>query len=142
VALYRAGQYTEAISVLEQSLIAGKGAFDAVDLFFLTMTHQRLGHPSQARVCFDRAGRWCGEHKNLPAQYVSELTAFRAEAEEVLARARRSRWLTELGKNGPTALLHHADEAVYRAKRSGRNAVFILESSTAEQTLAAVAATR
>jgi tetratricopeptide (TPR) repeat protein len=87
VALYRAGQYTEAISVLEQSLAAGKGAFDAVDLFFLAMAHQRLGHASQARVCFDRAGRWCGEHMNLPAHYVSELTAFRAEAEAVLAHA-------------------------------------------------------
>ena len=31
--------------------------------------------------------RWWDEHKNLSAQYVSELTAFRAEAEEVLAHA-------------------------------------------------------
>jgi hypothetical protein len=32
--------------------------------------------------------RWCGEQKNLPAQYVPELIRFRAEAEEVLAVTR------------------------------------------------------
>jgi tetratricopeptide (TPR) repeat protein len=85
VALYRAGQYAEAISVLEQSLAAGKGEFDAFDLFFLAMAHQKQGHASLARASFERAARWWGEHKSLPAQYVSELTNFRAEAEVVLA---------------------------------------------------------
>jgi tetratricopeptide (TPR) repeat protein len=84
VALYRAGQYVEAVSVLEQSLAAGKGQFDAYDLFFLAMAHHRLGHVNPARDSFDRAVRWWGERKDLPAGYIAELTSFRAEAETVL----------------------------------------------------------
>ena len=85
VALYRVGQYAEAIPVLDQSLATGKGDFAAYDLFLLAMAHQKLGHASQARACYDRAVRWCGEQKNLPAENASELTDFRAEAEDVLA---------------------------------------------------------
>jgi tetratricopeptide (TPR) repeat protein len=88
VALYRAGDYVESISILERSLAAGKGEFDAFDLFFLAMAHHRLGHADRARACFDRAVRWWGERKNLPAQYIAELTSFRAEAEAVLAGPR------------------------------------------------------
>jgi tetratricopeptide (TPR) repeat protein len=88
VALYRTGQYAQAVSVLEQSLAAEKGQFDAFDLFFLAMAHHRLGHVTPARDCFDRAVRWWGEHKDLPAPYVAELTSFRAEAEAVLGLAR------------------------------------------------------
>jgi tetratricopeptide (TPR) repeat protein len=90
VALYRVGQYAEAVSVLEQSLAAGKGESDAFDLFFLAMAHHRLGlgHVSQARDHFDRAVRWWSEHKDLPPHAIAELTGFRAEAEEVLGLAR------------------------------------------------------
>ena len=85
VALYRAGEFAEAIVTLEQSLSAGKGHFDAFDLFFLAMAHHRLGHRTEARECFDRAVRWVEKQHNLPAQYIKELTEFRAEAEAVLA---------------------------------------------------------
>jgi WD40 repeat protein/tetratricopeptide (TPR) repeat protein len=87
VALCRAGDLLESISVLQRSLDAGKGELAAFDLFFLAMAHHRLGHAGQARACFDRAVRWWGERKNLPAQHVPELTSFRTEAEAVLALA-------------------------------------------------------
>jgi serine/threonine protein kinase/WD40 repeat protein/tetratricopeptide (TPR) repeat protein len=87
VALYRAGQYSEAVSYLERSLAVGKGGYDAFDLFFLAVAHHRLGHRAEARACFDRAVRWWDGHKNLEARYVGELTSFRAEAEALLSGA-------------------------------------------------------
>ena len=49
------------------------------------MAHHRLGHREEARGCYDRAVRWLGEQKGLPAEYAKELAGFRAEAEAVLA---------------------------------------------------------
>ena len=85
VALYRAGQYPEAISVLERSLAAGKGEADAFDLFFLAMAHHQLGHRGQARGRYNQAVRWLEKQKRLPDSEIRELTTFRAEAEALLA---------------------------------------------------------
>jgi tetratricopeptide (TPR) repeat protein len=87
VALYRAGQYAEAISVLERSRAAGKGENDAFDLFFLAMAHHQLGHRQEARGCYDQAVRWLGAQKSRSDSDTNELAAFRAEAEAVLARS-------------------------------------------------------
>jgi serine/threonine protein kinase/WD40 repeat protein/Flp pilus assembly protein TadD len=88
VALYRAGHYAEAITILEKSLAASKGESDAFDLFFLAMAHHRLGQTTQARADFDRALRWRREHPTLAQLgWSEELDQFRAEAEEVLAGA-------------------------------------------------------
>jgi tetratricopeptide (TPR) repeat protein len=85
VILYRAGRYAEAVTILEQSLEAGRGQFDAFDLFFLAMAHHRLGHRDEARRCFDRAVAWMSHPGPLTDQHVKELAAFHTEAEAVLA---------------------------------------------------------
>jgi serine/threonine protein kinase/WD40 repeat protein/Tfp pilus assembly protein PilF len=89
VALYRTGQFAEAIPVLERSLAAGKGQTDAFDLFFLAMCHQRRGDAARAKECLAASQRWFQEHKDkLPAAWIQELSAFQAEAEAVLAERR------------------------------------------------------
>src|SRR5262249_52671534 len=85
VALYRAGRHAEAVPVLERSLAASQGESDAFDLFFLAMAHFKLGQVARARADFERALRWVREHPRQPPQWAKELSAFRSEAEAVLA---------------------------------------------------------
>jgi len=88
VALYRLGQFAEAVPVLEDSLRAGVGETDAFDLFFLAMCHHRLGDAAKASDCRRRAASWFESHKSkLTAGWIAELTAFQDEAAVVLAEA-------------------------------------------------------
>jgi tetratricopeptide (TPR) repeat protein len=87
VVQFRLGLDTEAINTLNESPRLGKGQFDAFDLFFLAMAHARIGHTTEARECFDRALRWWEGRKDMPDQYVRELSNFRSEAEIMLSDA-------------------------------------------------------
>ncbi len=85
VALYRDGRPAEAIPVLERSLAAGLGLSDPFDLFFLAMARHRLGQADRARADFNRAVAWIRSQKSLLNSQARELSAFRAEAEAILA---------------------------------------------------------
>jgi tetratricopeptide (TPR) repeat protein len=82
VAQYRNGLYRDAVRTLEASLVASRGQSDGFDLFFLAMSHRRLG--DAAKACFDQAARWCDSRQGLAAAQARELRAFRAEAEQAL----------------------------------------------------------
>jgi tRNA A-37 threonylcarbamoyl transferase component Bud32 len=93
---YRNGQHKEAITTLETSLAAGKGKFDAFDLFFLAMCHAKLGNAPRGKDCFNRAVKWVKTHESLSWQLATELNAFWSEAEQVLGLPSRGRKIEEL----------------------------------------------
>jgi eukaryotic-like serine/threonine-protein kinase len=84
VAYYRAGRYHEAVKVLRRNLDGQEDWGLAFDLYFLAMSHHRLGETARARDYYDWAVRWMGTQKGLPAGHLEELTVFRAEAADLL----------------------------------------------------------
>jgi serine/threonine protein kinase/WD40 repeat protein len=87
VAYYRAGRYREAADVLRPNLDQDEGKYLALDLYFLAMSHQRLGEAVIAKDFFAWATRWERTPVGLTADQIEELKEFRAEAAEVLGLA-------------------------------------------------------
>jgi eukaryotic-like serine/threonine-protein kinase len=84
LALYRVNLYREAIPILEQSLAAGKGEGAGYDLFMLALCYAKNGDPQRARNHVDRAISWLRSNPKLTPREVTELKAFREEAESLL----------------------------------------------------------
>jgi tetratricopeptide (TPR) repeat protein len=84
VAYYRAGRYPEAVKVLRANLDNQVDKILAFDLYFLAMSHHRMGAVARARDYFDWAVRWVHTQPNLDAAHVDELTEIRSEAEVLL----------------------------------------------------------
>jgi hypothetical protein len=84
VVYYRAGRYREAVETLRPNLESQEDCGLAFDLYFLAMSHQRLGETARARDYYDWAVRWVEVQKGLSAGQLEELKMFRAEAEELL----------------------------------------------------------
>jgi tetratricopeptide (TPR) repeat protein len=89
VAYYRAGRDREAVETLRPNLERDEDRALAHDLYFLAMGHHRLGETARARDYYHWAVRWAQVQRDLDAGILEELTAFRAEAEQLLAIERK-----------------------------------------------------
>ncbi len=84
-AYYRAGRYREAVEALRPNLETEADWALAYDLYFLAMSHHRLGETARARDYYDLAVRWVALQRDLKAEHRDELTALRTEAEELFS---------------------------------------------------------
>jgi hypothetical protein len=84
VAYYRTGRYREAVAQLRPNVEKQEDWALACDLYFLAMSYHRLGETARARDYYDWAVRWVSVQRDLEPEQRDELTAFRAEAEELL----------------------------------------------------------
>jgi len=92
VALYRVGQYKEAVDALEKSLeLQGENSFD---LFFLAMAAWQLGNHDTAHELYAKAATWMDQ--NSPRN--AELEWLRLEAHEVLGNPQDA-WVHILSAN-------------------------------------------
>ena len=89
MAYYRAGRYREAVEVLRPNVAKQADWAVAYDLYFLAMSHHRLGETARARDYYDWAVRWVQVQRDLKPHNLEELIAFRAEAEELLGIDRK-----------------------------------------------------
>ena len=86
VAYYRADRYREAAEMLRPNLTLQADKFLAFELYFLAMSHHRLGETERAKDYLAWAVRWSNVQGRLAPVHLEELNLFRAEAEALLAQ--------------------------------------------------------
>jgi tetratricopeptide (TPR) repeat protein len=84
VAYYRARRYREAVEILRANIDKQVDRILAYDLYFLAMSHHRLGETARARDFYDWAVRWVALQTDLEPHSREELAVIRAEAAELL----------------------------------------------------------
>jgi eukaryotic-like serine/threonine-protein kinase len=89
VAYYRNSRYREAVDILRPNLARAEDGSLAFDLYFLAMSHHKLGETVQAQLYLDWADRWARTDHRLTQEHVDELEMFRSEATKVLGVADR-----------------------------------------------------
>ncbi len=83
VAMYRMGRFAEAVRFLDKSLELRERP-NPFDLYFLAMSHARLGQRAKALACFEQATNLVQAEPNIAKKLIEELRAFRIEAEQTL----------------------------------------------------------
>ena len=83
VAMYRMGRFAEAVRFLDKGLELRERP-DPFDLYFLAMSHARLGQRDKALTCFEQATSLVHAEPNIAKNLLAELRAFRIEAEQTL----------------------------------------------------------
>lgn len=91
LAQYRAGQLAEALESLTKANVKG-WRYHELSWFALALVHYRLGHPDEARQCFDKGIEWLArvgpsgpdQPANLLPQDWLEAQLLRREAEELM----------------------------------------------------------
>lgn len=84
VAHHRAGRYRDAIAILRADLKKAEDRNLAYDLYFLAMSHHRLGETERAKDYFEWAVPWMETQEGAAADSIDELNMLRAEVEELL----------------------------------------------------------
>jgi serine/threonine protein kinase/WD40 repeat protein len=84
LAYYRTGRFREAVATLRPNLDTQEKWGLAFDLYFLAMSHHRLGETARARVYYDWAVRWPPTDPRLKPGILQELDLFRVEAADLL----------------------------------------------------------
>ena len=104
VAYYRADRYRDAVEMLRSNLATQDDKFLAFELYFLAMSHHRLGETERAQDYFAWAVRWTNVDLGLAPADLEELNLFRAEATELLsqpAEAKKQEPQKEQSPTGP-----------------------------------------